>query len=63
MDVLVIEEISMVSGEYFNELEKQVRTIREYQQRHQRPWGGLQIIVVGVTISLSLSFSFSSPHL
>lgn len=51
MRVLIIEEISMVSGEYFEELEKQITEIRCYhndQKAPRPPWGGLQVIVVGV---------------
>jgi hypothetical protein len=44
----------MISGEYFDELEKQVRKMREgdgeARNRNALPWGGIQVIVVGVCV-------------
>lgn len=42
-DTLVIDEVSMMTPELFEKLEEIARTIR----RDQRPFGGLQIIMVG----------------
>mmetsp|Transcript_17077 Transcript_17077/g.40751 ORF Transcript_17077/g.40751 Transcript_17077/m.40751 type:complete len:541 (-) Transcript_17077:190-1812(-) len=43
VEVLIIDEISMVSAEFFAELEKQARCIRG----DPRPWGGIQVILCG----------------
>jgi hypothetical protein len=51
LDVLIIEEISMVSGEYFDTLEKTVREIRRpfgVELGDMPAWGGIQVILVGV---------------
>jgi hypothetical protein len=48
--VLIIEEISMVGGEYFDSLEKKVSEIRRpFDEFSDIPaWGGIQVILVGV---------------
>lgn len=48
VDVLIIDEISMVSGEFFDGIEAQVAQIR-YAQNGNRylPFGGVQLIVCG----------------
>ena len=40
---LIIDEISMVDGRYFDELERLARVIR----RNSRPFGGIQLVLVG----------------
>jgi len=42
-DVLIIDEVSMVSGQLFDSLEQLAREIRE----NKRPFGGIQLICVG----------------
>ena len=44
VDVLVIDEISMVSAELFDGIEQVVRDIRG----NYKPFGGVQLIVSGV---------------
>lgn len=46
--MLIIDEISMVSGDLFDGLEHQVAQIRYSQNASRRPFGGVQIIVCGV---------------
>eukprot|EP01126_Amoeba_proteus_P058727 TRINITY_DN7617_c0_g2_i11.p1 TRINITY_DN7617_c0_g2~~TRINITY_DN7617_c0_g2_i11.p1 ORF type:complete len:352 (-),score=56.81 TRINITY_DN7617_c0_g2_i11:837-1892(-) len=48
LDVLIIDEISMVSAEFFDLLEEQVACIR-YQRNDYRyiPFGGIQLVVCG----------------
>ncbi len=43
IDVLVIDEISMIGSELFEKLE----TLARYDRRSPEPWGGLQVIGVG----------------
>ncbi|KAK9153661.1 hypothetical protein Sjap_001141 [Stephania japonica] len=42
-DALVIDEVSMISGELFDKLDYIARNIR----RSSKPWGGLQLVVTG----------------
>jgi ATP-dependent DNA helicase PIF1 len=42
-DVLIIDEISMISGELFTTLEKLARQIRS----NNMPFGGIQLILAG----------------
>lgn len=46
MNVLIIDEISMVGGEYFDELERMAKKLRG----NNKPWGGIQILVCGVCL-------------
>jgi hypothetical protein len=43
LDVLIIDEISMLSGEFFEKVEALCR----HDKRNDRPWGGIQVVVVG----------------
>ena len=63
-DTLVIDEVSMMTPDLFEKLEEIARTIR----RDQRPFGGLQIIMVGDFYQLppiskgdQTNFVFESP--
>lgn len=63
-DTLVIDEVSMMTPDLFEKLEEIARTIR----RNQRPFGGLQIIMVGdfyqlppVSKGQDTDFVFESP--
>lgn len=63
-DTLVIDEVSMMTPDLFEKLEEIARTIR----RDQRPFGGLQIIMVGDFYQLppiskgdQTDFVFESP--
>ena len=62
-DTLVIDEVSMMTPDLFEKLEEIARTIR----RDQRPFGGLQIILVGDFYQLppvskgETKFVFESP--
>ena len=63
-DTLVIDEVSMMTPDLFEKLEEIARTIR----RDQRPFGGLQIIMVGdfyqlppVSKGEETKFVFESP--
>ena len=63
-DTLVIDEVSMMTPDLFEKLEEIARTIR----RDQRPFGGLQIIMVGDFYQLppiskgeETDFVFESP--
>ena len=62
-DTLVIDEVSMMTPDLFEKLEEVSRTIR----RDQRPFGGLQIIMVGDFYQLppvsreDTKFVFESP--
>lgn len=62
-DTLVIDEVSMMTPDLFEKLEEIARTIR----RDQRPFGGLQIIMVGDFYQLppvsrdETKFVFESP--
>jgi ATP-dependent DNA helicase PIF1 len=42
-DVLVIDEISMISGEFMDRLDEQVKKVRN----SNKPFGGLQVVLVG----------------
>ena len=42
-NILIIDEISMISGETFDVIEQAVRTIRG----NNLPFGGIQLIVAG----------------
>lgn len=48
---LIIDEISMLSGEYFEMLEKAVS--QDVFGQPDKPFGGIQIIVAGVCCPLS----------
>ena len=49
LDVLIIDEISMVSGEFFDLLEEQVAKARFKRNGFRYlPFGGIQLIVCGV---------------
>jgi len=53
VDVMIIDEISMVSGELFDGMEAQVAQIRYGQNGGMyRPFGGVQLIVCGVCLFL-----------
>lgn len=43
LNVLIIDEISMLSGEFFTKVE----AICRHDRRNDRPWGGVQLVVVG----------------
>jgi len=43
LEVLIIDEVSMISGEFFDQFEEQVRKLRNNDQ----PFGGLQLVLVG----------------
>jgi ATP-dependent DNA helicase PIF1 len=45
---LIIDEISMVDGEYFDKLEAVVRAARG----NSKPWGGLQLVICGDFLQL-----------
>ena len=46
--VLVIDEISMISGQLFDKLELVARTVR----KNQRPFGGVQLVLSGDFLQL-----------
>lgn len=55
LDVLIIDEISMVSAEFFDLLEEQAAKIRFKRNDYKYiPFGGVQLIVCGVPIQLSI---------
>mmetsp|Transcript_129189 Transcript_129189/g.251543 ORF Transcript_129189/g.251543 Transcript_129189/m.251543 type:complete len:580 (+) Transcript_129189:77-1816(+) len=43
LKALIIDEVSMLSGEFFDQFEKQIRELRDNDQ----PFGGLQLVLVG----------------
>jgi len=47
--VLVIDEISMISGDLFTKVEAVARAVR----KDDRPFGGIQIIICGDFVSLA----------
>lgn len=53
MDILIVEEISMLGGEYFEKIEEMAGKIRGgargKEAQFNRPWGDLQIILCGVS--------------
>jgi ATP-dependent DNA helicase PIF1 len=49
LEVLVVEEVSMISGEFFDRLSKVVGAIRENKDK---PFGGIQLIVCGDFLQL-----------
>ena len=65
-DVIVLDELSMLSGELFDRVEKMVRTIRCYKTKRflesegcfklfdfpERPFGGIQLILCGDFLQL-----------
>ena len=57
-DTLVIDEVSMMTPELFEKLEEIARTIR----RDQRPFGGLQIIMVGDFYQLPPVYKGDQPQ-
>ena len=63
LDVLVIEEVSMVDYEFFEKISEYLSIIR----KDKRPFGGLQVVLLGDFCQLppvnrgSISFCFKSP--
>lgn len=61
MDTVIIDEISMISAEFFAGIEKQVREIRGRGKggkgRGFLPFGGVQLIVCGVCSASSHAVS------
>jgi ATP-dependent DNA helicase PIF1 len=54
LDVLVIDEVSMLNPELFDKLDKIGRSIRGQGNEHKRglPWGGIQLILSGDFLQL-----------
>jgi ATP-dependent DNA helicase PIF1 len=51
-DVLVIDEVSMLSGELLDRIEEQFRRVKQLKHKHsdadaQKPFGGVQLVLVG----------------
>ena len=44
---LIVDEVSMVSAEFLNEVEAHVRRVRGGGGGGSQPWGGLQVVAVG----------------
>jgi len=60
-DILIIDEISMMSDEYFEKLDEVGRLMR---WRHNKPFGGIQIVCLGDFFQLppiNTKFVFESP--
>jgi ATP-dependent DNA helicase PIF1 len=53
VDVLVIDEISMISSELFDMLESTIREIRT-EKNGVKPFGGIQLILSGVSGLLNI---------
>lgn len=54
LDILVIDEISMLDPELFDKLDKVGRAIRGAESAHQKnlPWGGIQLVLSGDFLQL-----------
>lgn len=56
LDVLVIDEISMINSVYFDALERAVSRMREHGEgepaQTKRPFGGVQLVIVGDFLQL-----------
>lgn len=57
VEVLVVDEVSMLDGELFAKIEELARLIR----RNDKPFGGIQLILVGDLYQLGPVQSYKSP--
>ena len=59
LDVLVVDEISMVSGEFLDRIDERLRTIRG---QPDRPFGGVQLLAIGDFLQLPPVSQVSARH-